>query len=194
MTRRRFLQLAAAGAAASLLPAASPPRPAFSTRGVVLIPEDFTLRDWPERAQRAGLTTLALHHGHSVLEALNFANLRVFPAGTAQVLEYWLDVSRFSGWKRPAQKLPWNREVFLADLATYAARGIRQVTSFACYIDGDYLKRHGEPSALSDYGAGLRGVAQGDAGPKLTPQPQPQSKGTDHETRICHRHPLRPQP
>lgn len=344
MTRRRFLQLAAVGAAASTLPAASPPGPAFSTRGVVLIPEDFTLGDWPERAQRAGLTTLALHHGRSVLEVLKFvqskagqealararklglqieyelhamsdllprrrfetdkllfrmnergertadsnlcvhsagaleivaenalvlarqlppttgryfywgddgqpwcrcpkcrelsdseqalvlenrlikalrgrepgaqlahlayanslqpprqvkpapgvfleyapikrrydvpyaaqkdgqdslanldANLKVFPADTAQVLEYRLDVSRFSGWKRPAQKLPWNRDVFLADLATYAARGIRQVTSFACYIDGEYLKRHGEPEPLNEYGAGLRGVAPAEA-------------------------------
>ena len=41
------------------------PRPAFMTRGVVLVPEDLTLYDWPERAQRAGLTTIALHHGSS---------------------------------------------------------------------------------------------------------------------------------
>src|SRR6185436_19312409 len=35
-------------------------------------------------------------------------NLRVFGAASAQVLEYWLDVSRFSKWTRPAVKLPWN--------------------------------------------------------------------------------------
>ena len=79
------------------------------------------------------------------------------------MLEYWLDVSRFSGWKRPAKKLPWNREVFLADLDTYAGRGIRHVTTFACYIDADYLKRHGEPLALNDYGAGLRNLPPADA-------------------------------
>ena len=27
------------------------------------VPEDLTLQDWPERAHRAGLTTIALHHG-----------------------------------------------------------------------------------------------------------------------------------
>ena len=32
------------------------------------------------------------------------ANLEVFPKDTAQVLEYWLDVSRFSRWKRPGVK------------------------------------------------------------------------------------------
>src|SRR5262249_17014447 len=35
--------------------------PFFRTRGVGLTPEDLTLADWPERAWRAGLTTIALH-------------------------------------------------------------------------------------------------------------------------------------
>ena len=78
------------------------------------------------------------------LSALD-ANLAMFPAGTAQVLEYWLDVSRFSGWKRPAVRLPWRRDVLEADLATYASRGIRHVTSFAVYVDAEYRKRYGEP-------------------------------------------------
>lgn len=84
------------------------------------------------------------------------ANLRVFPAASAQVLEYWLDVSRFSRWKRPAVKLPWRGDVFLADVRVYAERGIRHITSFACYIDADYVKRYGAPPAIAEYGAGLR--------------------------------------
>ena len=332
-SRRGFL--CALGGAAMLRPAA--PEPRFATRGVVLIPEDLTLRDWPERAKASGLTTVALHHGRSVFEVIKFitsdagqeflarsrrlgleveyelhamsellprwmfeedkslfrmnekgervpdwnlcvhsaralevasenavaiarllrpttsryfywgddgrpgcrcgkcrelsdseqalllenhmakalrrhdpraqlahlaysttlaaprqvkpepgvfleyapiarrydipyaeqmegrdglanldANLRVFPAATAQILEYWLDVSRFSHWKRPAVKLPWNRDVFLADLRAYGARGIRHVTSFACYIDAEYIRQHGEPRAISEYGTGLR--------------------------------------
>ena len=98
-------------------------------------------------------------NGRDALGILD-ANLKVFPAGTAQVLEYWLDVSRFSGWKRPARKLPWNHDVFLSDLETYAARSIRHVTSFACYLDADYLKRYGEPACLSDYGAELKGRSE----------------------------------
>ena len=31
-------------------------------------------------------------------------NLEVFPVETAVVLEYWIDVSMFSGWKKPAVK------------------------------------------------------------------------------------------
>jgi hypothetical protein len=81
------------------------------------------------------------------------ANLKVFPADTAQVLEYWLDVSRFSGWKRPAVKLPWRRDVLEADLATYASRGIRHITSFAVYVDAEYRRRYGEPEFIREYGA-----------------------------------------
>src|SRR5262245_4237461 len=343
LTRRRFLRVAGVGAATAALGGISP-KSRFATRGVVLIPEDFSLRDWPERAHRAGLTTLALHHGRSVAEVVKFinsdagqdalararklgleieyelhamsdllprqlfekdkslfrmneqgervadsnlcvhstrareivaenavsfahklrpttgryfywgddgrpwchcskcrdltdseqalvlenallkalrrddpraqlshlayagtikspqkvkpepgmfleyapiqrrydvpyaqqidgkdglanldANLKVFPADTAQVLEYWLDVSRFSNWKRPANKLPCDRNVLLADLETYAARGLRHVTTFAVFIDADYVKLHGEPSAIRDYGDGLLRLTTGSA-------------------------------
>lgn len=83
------------------------------------------------------------------------ANLEVFPAATARVLEYWLDVSLFSRWKRPAVKLPWRPDVLAADLATYAARGIRHVSSFAVYVDADYARMYGDPAFLAEYGAAL---------------------------------------
>ena len=83
------------------------------------------------------------------------ANLKVFSPRTAQVLEYWLDVSRFSGWKRPGVRLPWHKEVFLSDVKTYRSRGIGHVTTFAAWIDADYVKRYGEPAFLTEYGGGL---------------------------------------
>ena len=90
-----------------------------------------------------------------VLKSLE-ENLRVFPADTAQALEYWLDVSRFSRWKRPAVKLPWRRDVVEADAQTYARLGLRHVTTFAVWIDADYVKRFGEPDAIQEYGQTLR--------------------------------------
>jgi hypothetical protein len=90
------------------------------------------------------------------LESLD-ANLQVFPRDTAQVLEYWLDVSRFSRWKRPGVKLPWKKDVFLADVETYRKRGIRHVTTFAAWIDADYKKRFGDLDFIAEYGAGLSG-------------------------------------
>jgi hypothetical protein len=79
------------------------------------------------------------------------ANLAVFGSQNAQVLEYWLDVSRFSKWKQPAVKLPWNPEVFSSDLETYGSRGIRHATTFAVFIDREYIANYGEPP-LRDYG------------------------------------------
>ena len=90
------------------------------------------------------------------LHALD-ANLEVFPKDTAQVLEYWLDVSRFSGWRQPAVKLPWKREVFLADVEAYRKRGIRHITTFAVWVDANYKKRFGDLDFIAEYGKGLAG-------------------------------------
>ena len=82
------------------------------------------------------------------------ANLKVFPAETAQVLEYWLDCSLFSKWKEPHVKLPWAEAVLNADLAEYGSRGIRHITTFAVYLDAHYLTAHGEPP-IASYGQAL---------------------------------------
>lgn len=95
-----------------------------------------------------------LPHGR-LLDALD-ANLAWFGREGAQALEYWLDLSRFSGWKRPNVKpLPWHDEVFRDDLRTYAERGVRHVTTFAAWVDGDYVNRFGDPP-LDAYGDGFR--------------------------------------
>lgn len=80
-------------------------------------------------------------------------NLEVFPAETAVVLEYWLDVSLFSRWKKPAVKLPWNKAVCESDLETYASYGIKNFTTFAVYVDGEYLKNYDNDLLfLKEYG------------------------------------------
>lgn len=83
-------------------------------------------------------------------------NLEVFPAEDAVVLEYWLDVSLFSRWKRPAVQLPWRSDVCRSDLATYARYGIRNVTSFAVYMDADYFERFPSTEPVEEYGSLLR--------------------------------------
>lgn len=108
------------------------------------------LQALPEKAHQSP----ALTHGQ-LLELLD-ANLKVFGKDNAQVLEYWLDVSLFSDWKKPAVRLPWNRDVFLKDIDTYASRGIRNITSFAVYIDADYVKRYPDLGFIREYGQGLK--------------------------------------
>jgi len=94
-----------------------------------------------------------LTHGQ-LLDLLD-ANLEVFGRDDAQVLEYWLDASMFSGWKRPPKKIPWNREIFLDDLKTYGKRGICHITSFGAFLDAEYIRLHGEPP-IDEYGKELR--------------------------------------
>lgn len=78
------------------------------------------------------------------------ANMKVFGAETTQVLEYWLDVSMFSKWTRPAVKLPWREDICRADIAAYRQLGVKHITTFATYIDADYAKRHGDPQPVLD--------------------------------------------
>jgi hypothetical protein len=113
---------------------------------------DVSLRQRDARQDRTG----APSHGVQ-LDALE-ANLAAFGRDGAQVLEYWLDVSRFARWRREkVAELPWDARVVADDLRTYAVRGIRCVTSFAVWIDGAYVRRYGEPP-IGQYGAALRGV------------------------------------
>ena len=110
-------------------------------------------RSWSEPLRNREIVARNMQHG-KVLDALD-ANLEFFGAKEAQVLEYWLDVSLFSNWNRKKKvKLPWNREVFLDDLKTYGSRGIRHITSFAVFIDNNYIKQYGMPP-INEYGKGL---------------------------------------
>ena len=101
----------------------------------------------------------SLAQGRGMTHAQNLKylreNLQVFPAETAVILEYWLDVSLFSGWKKPAVQLPWRRDVFLSDVDTYASLGIQNVTSFAVYMDSTYWATYPDTTPLREYGEGL---------------------------------------
>ena len=83
-------------------------------------------------------------------------NLEVFPAETAQVLEYWMDDSLFSGWDpNNLVEVPWKSEVFLSDISTYASYGIRDITCYAAYVGPSYVLKFGYPNFLAEYGQGL---------------------------------------
>lgn len=83
------------------------------------------------------------------------ANLELFGFQTAQVLEYWLDVSLFSQYKRPPKAIPWSRALFASDLDTYGGLGIHHITTFAVFADCEYVSLYGIPP-IAEYGKMLR--------------------------------------
>ena len=87
------------------------------------------------------------------LEALD-ANLAVFGSGGAQVLEYWLDCSKISEYKKPARQVTLQQRLFASDLTTYGSRGIRNITTFGCYLDAAYTAKWGSPP-VDAYGTQL---------------------------------------
>ena len=78
----------------------------------------------------------------------------MFDPETAIILEYWLDVSLFSRWKKPAVELPWRRDVFLSDIDTFAKMGVKNVTSFALFMDAEYFSKY-SATPVKEYGEGL---------------------------------------
>ncbi len=62
-----------------------------------------------------------------------------------QVLEYWLDNSLFSGWKKPPKKIAVDLDTIRADIRFYRERGAEGITTFGCYLSDDYQELYGKP-------------------------------------------------
>ena len=71
---------------------------ALLTRGVVLVPEDLTLADWPERARQAGLTTIGIHHQNSPQAVIDWIR--------ADAGQRFLGTCGSSGWRSSTSCTP----------------------------------------------------------------------------------------
>ena len=60
-------------------------------------------------------------------------------------LEYWIDNSLQSDFKRPPKELILHQDVILQDIAFYKSLGFEKITSFAGYLDDEYCRLYGEP-------------------------------------------------
>lgn len=78
-------------------------------------------------------------------------NLKVFDAADAVVLEYWLDVSLQNRYKKPAKEVIWYKDVFAEDIEVYTSYGIRNITTFAVYMDDVYFNTYKDTSPLKEY-------------------------------------------
>lgn len=109
-------------------------------------------RSWEHPLTELDIERRGMTHGEN-LTCLK-ENLEVFDVETAVVLEYWLDVSLFSRWKKPAVELPWRKDVFLSDIDTFAKMGVKNITTFAVMMDSEYFSKYSvEP--VKEYGKGL---------------------------------------
>ena len=71
-------------------------------------------------------------------------NLEVFPRETLHILEYWLDESMFSRWKRDALvPLPFDEQNCRRDVNLYRNYGARSITCFATWLNASYMKQFG---------------------------------------------------
>lgn len=68
-----------------------------------------------------------------------------FGTKNAKVLDYWLDNSLFSRWKKPPVKFTPDRAVIEADVAFYKTLGFEDISSFACFLGEDYEALYGAP-------------------------------------------------
>jgi hypothetical protein len=68
--------------------------------------------------------------------------LEYFGTKDSRVLEYWLDNSRFSQWRKPYRKLQFDTEIMRADAAWYKSLKFETFTSFACCIGKEYQKEY----------------------------------------------------
>lgn len=75
-----------------------------------------------------------------------------FGRKNAQVLEYWMDNSMYSGWKRPPKAFRLREQVMRADVPFYRALGFESITSFGCYLGPDYEALHGR-APIEEYGS-----------------------------------------
>lgn len=63
----------------------------------------------------------------------------------SQILDYWIDNSLFSGWKRPPKYFKLDENVMRQDVSYYNHLGFSYISSFGCYLGPDYEQLYGCP-------------------------------------------------
>lgn len=93
--------------------------------------------------------------------------LAFFGREDAQVLDYWLDNSLLSSWRKPPQLFHINLSTICEDVSYYEALGIERVTSFACYLGDEYVRLYRQKPDIAAYGRALkRAGVPGEEGPE----------------------------
>lgn len=76
---------------------------------------------------------------------------KIFPKEHSKALDYWLDNSRNSNWKKPVQKLKFYKDVAKNDIKFYKEKGFETVTNFACFLGEEYYSLYKEHADIETY-------------------------------------------
>ena len=68
----------------------------------------------------------------------------------SKVLEYWLDNSLFSGWKKPPKEFKADGEKIKKEVTEYNRLGFETISTFGCFLGEDYEELFGEAD-ISDF-------------------------------------------
>lgn len=99
----------------------------------------------------------------NVAEAKHIGDLiSCFGTKNSQVLEYWVDNSRFSNWRRPYRKLLFDSYIMKRDVRYYLDCGFESITGFGCWLDNEYFEMYGEPP-IREYARVLNGYGEDNA-------------------------------
>ena len=71
--------------------------------------------------------------------------LEFFGKKNSRVLEYWLDNSLFSRWKKPPKQLFLDGDKIKREVSYYKELGFEQISVFGCFLGEDYEDLYGEP-------------------------------------------------
>ena len=154
----------------------------YQMRGVVLNTVDLSTVDWAKKAHEAGINTIGTHmYPGEVVEFLQTQKGKRFMAdcrrygievehqlhSMAELLPRELfaeDSTMFRMDEKGKRVGDWNccvasekaLEIIAQNAIKYAKLGIRNITSFAVYMDSDYFEAYPEAEYLKEYAHGLK--------------------------------------
>lgn len=77
--------------------------------------------------------------------------LSLFGKKNSKALDYWLDNSYHSNWKKPPKRFVPDLDVAAKDIRFYLDKGFEAITCFACFLGEDYYELYKSKPAVNEY-------------------------------------------